>query len=383
MSQSDIHLHLFIRIREGGAEMDGNSELPLYKLFIHPNDLLELKRDIWCDDPVPAQLTIDGKKYLIDINYRGSHIRDFLKKSYEVTFYKPAKFKGSKQVHLNAEFKDPSLIRNKLSFDFFTEIGCLAPQSRHVFLTLNGKAEGVYLEIESVDENFLKRRNLADGTIFYAVDGDANFSLMSDLDKETKKSLELGYERKWGTLEDDFYLQELIFKINTIPRSEFEKEIRKHINVEKYFKWIAGVIFTQNYDGFVHNYALYRNRDTGLFEVIPWDYDATWGRDVNGKIMDADYVPIEGFNTLTARLLDVDTFRSQYRELLKEVMEYQFSVEVLYPKVEKLYQLVRPHYLKDPYKKDKITDFDKEPGLIARFIEERRKYLKNRLHRLE
>ena len=33
-----------------------------------------------------------------------------------------------------------------------------------------------------------------------------------------------------------------------------------------------------NNDGFTHNYALYRNSETGLFEIIPWDYDATWGR---------------------------------------------------------------------------------------------------------
>jgi spore coat protein H len=363
--------------------MDENTQLPLYKFFINPIDLRELKRDIWIDDPIPVQLTAEGKKLEIDLSYRGSHIRKFLKKSYQISFYKPKTFKGVKQVHLNAEFKDPSLIRNKLSFDFFSDIGNLAPQSQHVCLTLNGKAEGVYLEIESVDENFLKRRNLPNGSIFYAVDGDANFSLMSDLDKETKKSLELGYERKWGVASDDYYLQELIFKINTISRADFEKEIPKYINVEKYLRWIAGIIFTANYDGFVHNYALYRNGDTGLFEVIPWDYDATWGRDVNGKIMEADYVPIEGFNTLTARLLDVPNFRKQYRNLLEDIMNHHFTLEYMNPKVEKLLQLIRPYVLLDPYKKEQIEDFDKELVIISEFIEERRNYLKRKLHKLE
>jgi spore coat protein H len=383
LSKSDKRLMYFIRIKEEGYKMDETANLPQYKLFINPIDLKELKRDIWIDDPVPAQLKVEGKRLEIDLSYRGSHIRDYTKKSYQISFYKPKKFKGSNTVHLNAEYSDPSLIRNKLSFDFFSDIGTLAPQTRHIFLTLNGKAEGVYLELESVDENFLKRRNLPNGAIFYAVDGDANFSLKSDLDKETKKSLTLGYKRKYGVESDDYYLQDLIYKINTIPRADFEKEIPKLIDVDKYLKWIAGVIFTSNYDGFVHNYSLYRNGDTGLFEVIPWDYDATWGRDLNGKIMEVDYVPIQGFNTLTARLLDVETFRKQYRSLLEEIMNYQFTVEYMIPKVETLLQTIRPYVLLDPYKKQQVENFDKELALISTYIEERKKYLKRKLHKLD
>ena len=105
--------------------------------------------------------------------------------------------------------------------------------------------------------------NYQKGPIFYAVDGDANFSLMSDLDKEVKKSLEFGYEIKYGTKQDEYNLQEMIIKINTISQEEFENEIIKYINVDKYLRWLAGVVFTQNFDGFVHNYALYRNGKQG------------------------------------------------------------------------------------------------------------------------
>ncbi|CRK82719.1 CotH kinase family protein [Neobacillus massiliamazoniensis] len=363
--------------------MDETVNLPLYKLFVNPYDLRELKRDIWIDDPIPAQLKVEGKKLEVDISYRGSHIRDYHKKSYQINYYKPKKFKGSKLVHLNSEFRDPSLIRNKLSFDFFTDIGVISPNARHVFLTLNGKAEGVYLEIESVDEDFLKRRNLPDGAIFYAVDGDANFSLISDLDKEIKKSLELGYEIKIGTEKDHSHLEDFIYKINTTTRAEFEKEIIKYLNVDQYLRWMAGVIFTSNYDGFVHNYALYRNGETEQFGIIPWDYDATWGRDVNGKYMEAGYVPIDGYNTLTARLLDVDNYRKQYRSILEDNLSHKFTVEYMTPKIEHLLQSIRPFVLKDPYKKGKIDDFDKEITVMLEYIEDRREYLQRKLYKLD
>jgi spore coat protein H len=358
-------------------------EIPEYQLFIHPSVVSELRKDIWMDDPVSAKLTINKKKYAIDIAYRGSHIRDLRKKSYQLSFYKPSTHRNAKEVHLNAEFMDPSLLRNKLSFDFFNEIGCLSPESRFVFMKLNGKNEGVYLEIESVDEFFLANRQLPKGSLFYAVDGDANFSLMSNLDKEVKKSLNLGYEQKYGTDQDDEQLQEMIIKINTIPRAEFENEIVKYVNVDKYLRWLAGVIFTQNFDGFVHNYALYRNGETGLFEVIPWDYDATWGRDVNGEIMREDYLRIEGFNTLTARILDVKVFRTQYKNLLEEILNRKFNVDYMKPKIQAMHDLIRPYVQKDPYEKDNMDIFDKEPDFIATYIEARGNYIRSQLDTLD
>ncbi|MBO0588842.1 CotH kinase family protein [Sporosarcina sp. E16_8] len=358
-------------------------KLPEYQLFIHPSAVSELRKDIWVEDPVAAKLTINKNKYAVDIAYRGSHIRDLRKKSYQLSFSKPSTYRNAKEVHLNAEFKDPSLLRNKLSFDFFNEIGCLAPNCRFVFLKLNGKDEGLYLELESVDEHFLVNRHLPEGPLYYAVDGDANFSLMSDLGKEVKKSLKLGYEQKYGPAQADEQLQDLIMNINTIPREEFEHEIVKCVNVDKYLRWLAGVICTQNFDGFVHNYALYQNGDTGLFEIIPWDYDATWGRDVDGESMRADYLRIEGFNTLTARILDVKTFRTQYKNLLEEILTSKFNVDYMQPKIQAMHNLIRPYVQRDPYEKDNIDVFDKEPDFILNYIEARGNYITSQLDALD
>ncbi|MFD2443752.1 CotH kinase family protein [Bacillus sp. CGMCC 1.16607] len=362
--------------------MSEQSQLPTYQVFIHPNDYKELRSDIWCEDPVAGYLKMNKKKWDIDIVYRGSHTRKFKKKSFHIAFFQPKLFLGAKEIHLNAEYKDPSLMRNKLSFDFFRSIGVLAPESRHVILNINGKTEGVYLQIESVDENFFQKRNYPLGAIFYAVDGDANFSLLSDLDNDVKESLDLGYEMKVGNQEDLGHLQELIYKINTLSRVEFEENIHKYVNVNQYLRWLAGVIFTQNYDGFVHNYSLIRNASTGQFEVSPWDYDGTWGRDVNGKVMEYDYVRIEGFNTLTARILDIPSFRMEYRSLLESILESEYTVERLQPQIMNLYHSLRPYILKDPYKQQQLSQFDQEPEFILDFIKERSKYIYEKLRDL-
>lgn len=353
--------------------------IPQYYIYIHPIDLKELKSDLWNDEPVPASFKNGKKKYDIDLAFRGSHIRKFKKASYHIAYYKPKIFAGVHEIHLNAEFKDPSLMRNKLSMDFFSEIGMLSPASQHVQIFINGQNEGIYLQLESVDEYFLKKRNLPNGAIFYAVDDDANFSLISPIDKQTKKELDSGYERKVGNANDSLKLANFIFQLNTTSRLEFESTIPRFLNIDQYFRWLAGVVCTQNYDGFVHNYALYHNSESNLFEIIPWDYDATWGRDIHGEVMEYDYVRAEGFNTLTARLLDVPSFRQLYGSILKSILAEQFTVEYMSPKIEKLHHSLRPLVAQDPYIKSKITVFDNEPDFIYQFIKDRNRFLLEKL----
>lgn len=356
-------------------------DLPSYSMFVNPNDLKELRNDIWCEDPVKAKLKMDGKQHTVKLLYRGSHIRKFKKKSYQIVFSQV--FDGVKELHFNAEYMDKSLMRNKLSLDFFSSIGTLSPASRHIELNVNGKHQGVYLQLESVDKYFLKRRHLPAGQIFYAEDDDANFSLISPFDDEAKEGFDAGYSMKVGDGEGTEYLSDFIYRINTIPRAEFGDKITKHISVDKYLCWLAGVVCTQNYDGFIHNYALYRNRSTGLFEVIPWDYDATWGRDINGHKMDYDYVPISGYNTLTARILDVPAFRRQYKQLMKAILGHQFTPEYMEPEITAMHSLLRPHLAKDPYISNELEKFDREPEVIMAHIKNRNRYLSSHLRDLD
>ena len=186
------------------------------------------------------------------------------------------KFFGARKIHLNAEYRDPSLIRNKLSLDFFQDLGVLSPDSQHINLFRNGEIKGVYLQLESVDDLFLKKRGLPSGPIYYAINNDANFSLSRDADKP-KESLLSGYLQATGKPSDDNFLHHLITMINSTPQTEFLNKISQHLNMDKYILWLIGAICTMNNDGFTHNYALYRNSDTCMFEVVPWDYDATLG----------------------------------------------------------------------------------------------------------
>nr|WP_310197812.1 CotH kinase family protein [Neobacillus niacini] len=349
-----------------------------YEIFINPKWLQKLEDDIWEDEQVPAILKIGKNRYKIWLKYRGNVIRKKKKKSYNIIFQNPYLFDGAHEIHLNAEYDDISLSRNKLSLDFFDRIGVISPHSKHVLLYMNGFCKGIYLELESFDQHLLKKRNLADGPIIYATNYFANFSLLSP-ENELKTSLDEGYTIKYGEEKDLTLLENFIEMINTCSNKEFAKEVSKILDIEKYLRWLAGVVCTQNFDGFIHNYALYRNSETNLFEITPWDYDGTWGRDLHGRKLEYDFVPISGYNTLTGRLLHINPFRTKYKEILSSILENDFNLETLEPIIEKQLETLKPFIRIDPYIKMNEEHFEKEKNVFLRFIKKRNNYLKKEM----
>lgn len=369
-------------IRNKGGEYMSES-VPSYVLTIDEDELNILRKNLLNDYAAPSRLMIDNIDYKIRLGYRGAYTRKFRKRSYIVHFKNSKNILEARAIHLNAEYKDPSIIRNKLSLDFFKDLGVLSPDTKHINFFRNETFRGIYLQLESVDDLFLKKRGLPSGSIYYATSNDANFSF--ERDGRRKRSLLSGLQLANGVPSDNQYLIDFLNVINTAPPKNFPYIIQNYINIEKYFGWLAGAVCTMNNDGFNHNYSLYRNSKSGLFEIMPWDYDATWGRKISGGIMDHKYVPIEGKpgNLLKDRLLEITDFRKVYKDKLEEILETKYTVNYLEDKIATLHELIRPHYLMDPYINDNIDIFDYEPEMIMQFIHNRNHYLKMSLKSLD
>ncbi|PFA66498.1 spore coat protein [Bacillus sp. AFS015802] len=347
--------------------------LPSFDLQLDHDDIRKLERDVWSNSSVPAELKINDTLYDINIRYRGSYTRGLEKKSYQIEFVNSPEWDGSTEIHLNAESFDPSHFRNKLSLDFMGELGIHTPDSQHVFLTQDGIPLGLYLQLESVDEMYLKKRDLPPGTIYYAVNDQADFSV------KRKRGLTSGYQRKLGNMQDDHHLIHFIRSINA--PATFQHEIHRLLDIENYLRWLAGAVCTMNNDGFTHNYALYLNRSDQRFSIIPWDYDATFGRRVNGDVMEWDYVPITGKakNKLTTQLMKRSGFRRLYKDILGDILDTKFTVKYFEEKVMNFHSSLRPYVLMDPHFKDNIDVYDKEPSYIFQFIEDRSAFLRREL----
>lgn len=343
-------------------------ELPAVHLVIRSDQWATLEHNVWSDKFVDATLIDSGKPEPVLLRYRGGHTREYPKKSYEMV-------RAGRSLHYNAEYDDPSMIRNSLSFRFFRSMGVPAPRTRHCLLYINGRHRGVYLEIEAVDRRFFRRRGLSCQSIVYAVNENADFSLTNSSTGNRKPSLFAGYELKSGTEADRDRLIRFIASINRLPPSKRMPYLRANLDIENYLRWLAGAVFTGNYDGFDQNYALYRSRTERVYRIVPWDYEGTWGRNCFGKPCGSNLVRVAGYNRLTRLLLASKPVRKRYKQILQMGLAGPFTPARLYPAIERLHGSIAAAISRDTERQWPLSVFKDEPRFIRAYIAERRKHI--------
>lgn len=346
--------------------------LPLYRIIIKDKDYEQLKSNIWSDRFVPAQLVSGGTKIPIRIRYRGGHTRVYPKKSYEI---KTSHY----TYHFNAEYDDPSLIRNALSFQFFNSIHVPSPTTRHCLLNLNDEDLGVYLNIEAVKTPFFRKRGIPVRSIIYAVNDSADFT-----DKRASgKSPFSGYNLIKGSSRDRIKLTNFVQQLQIKEGPALQQYLRKHLNIENYLRWLCGAVLTGNYDGFNQNYTLFEHRARRKYHMIPWDYEGTWGRNCYGKLIDSNLVRIQGYNKLTEKVLSFRAHRLRYKALLSGFLDSVFTVKRQLPIVNKMHSEIAEHIYKDTNHKWSNKEFDGEPNTIRNYIDRRRQDIINQLSDLD
>ena len=65
------------------------------------------------------------------------------------------KLLGMKKNNLNDNYKDPSYMRERLSYDMMRFLNVPSPRLSYVGLYINGALHGFYTPVEQVDSEFL------------------------------------------------------------------------------------------------------------------------------------------------------------------------------------------------------------------------------------
>ncbi|WP_337099652.1 CotH kinase family protein [Paenibacillus sp. YIM B09110] len=347
--------------------------LTVRSITMNESDLYELRRDGWSRSFKQAKLQIGDKVHTAQIGLRGGHTRNYPKKSFEI------RVDDGMTYHWNAEYDDPSMIRNALSFAFFNQIHVPAPKTKPIWVTINGVQEGVYLEIEAVNSHFFEKRDIGFRSLIYAVHDHADFGLIEPDSKQRKPSLFGGYELVMDAGDTKKRLVSFIRNLNQLSGHELFEYLNRRLDIKQYLRWLAGAVLTGNYDGFDQNYALYETRTSKRYRIIPWDYEGTWGRNCYGKVCGNNLVRLQGYNTLTDTLFTFEGCRRSYGAIMKRLLDEQFTHEKLDPLIEKMHQRLTHAIRSDYTRKASYDSFLSEPEFIRDYIDDRREMLREAL----
>jgi spore coat protein CotH len=278
--------------------------------------------------PCSATLTLPGQAepgptHHAGLKIRGASSQAYDKKSFSLKLDRAAGFLGlppNREWVLNAAFVDCSMMRHKLAYDLFRALGTTvapryAPASRFIEVELNGKYHGLYLLMQPVDDLLAHLpppdpKDTTPAAIYKAVDHSANFAQPGHE----------GYEQRlpdpaktptWGPLEE---LNQFVSRSSDAAFRDPANGIASRLDLANAIDFHLLVLVTSNLDGITKNYNLVRRAATTVdpkprFAFIPWDYDATFGRNWDGSRVGAgEWLS----NRLFDRLLDDPEIRARY-----------------------------------------------------------------------
>ncbi len=389
------------------------------KAIVDKADYQNMVRNFWLKEDIDAQLEVDGVLHKKgEIAFRGTTSLNYPKKGVKVKFKKKNMYQGKvKRIDLSAGYVDKSLIRERLSFDLFGQTGVTASTAWHVdFFIVSKEGEllerGLYTGIEHIDKYFFRNRNREVGSLYKADGGAVNgefwgavlnpqpdhvLKILYDK-KETKKVVATGMTAgilqsifSWERIEiadadeEDFSdLDAFIRAIHSWDSHSIAQHLDEWLDVDSYLDWLAVNTLLQSNDTCHKNYYLHNRMEDDKWEIMPWDYDLTWGRNWNdycGGLCDdlSEGTSIKGTaqmaNHLCRRTLNNSTCFERLRAKLAGMLGSIFTEERLFTKIDGYYAEITELAHQDARKWPTNAQFDHERDRLKDWIRRRRRFL--------
>ena len=312
-----------------------DSEMAIIEITVDPEDLIWIYENIESDSFHLATIHfqngyIDEIIDSVGFRLRGNTSRNAQKKSFKLDFnhfISGRDFYDVEKINLNGEHNDPSIVRSKLCWDFYQEIGVPSTRASHTKVFINGEYYGLYISIEHIDDTFLKRNYENDSGNLWKCIWPADLTYRGDNPEDYYPYYDdtRPYELKTNEEEYDYSkLARLIRIIDQAPDS-----LEMVLSIKETLQYFAVNILTGSWDDYRflrNNFYLYHNPSDDLIHWIPYDYDNSFSVDWFdidwSSINPYDYAVIDGDGR---PLTDYLFSHVRYKNLFTHFLEFYIN----------------------------------------------------------
>lgn len=357
------------------------------ELWLHESDWAKLKATFQENTYYPADMTWNGITVRnVGIRSRGLGSRREQKPGLRVDFDRYSdgqQFLGLKSFVLDNLSQDFSGIKETVAMRFFTRIGIPAPRETHTRLYVNGRYEGLYALVESVDKTMMGRvfgsinGNIQnDGYLFeynYVLGSPWRFDHLGAALAPYKLRFDIKTNEShaesliWGPIE------ELVRLVNDTSSTTFEQTINPRLDLTAFVRYIAAQNFIAQDDGFngyagMNNFYFYRLEDSTNHVFIAWDEDVAFLSPEFGITTRLDE------NVLTRKTLELPAYRSQYFSVLSEAASS--AAGWMRQEMQRQLDLINQAMLEDPQKPYTNAEYNAERERMLAFPDARITYVR-------
>ena len=312
-----------------------DSEMAIIEITVDPEDLIWIYENVDSDSFHLATIHfqngyIDEIIDSVGFRLRGNTSRNAQKKSFKLDFnhfISGRDFYDVEKINLNGEHNDPSIVRSKLCWDFYQEIGVPSTRASHTKVFINGEYYGLYISVEHIDDTFLKRNYEDDSGNLWKCIWPADLTYRGDNPEDYYPYYDdtRPYELKTNEEEYDYSkLARLIRIINQVPDS-----LELVLSIKETLQYFAVNILTGSWDDYRflrNNFYLYHNPSDDLIHWIPYDYDNSFSVDWFdidwSSINPYDYAVIDGDGR---PLTDYLFSHVRYKNLFTHFLEFYIN----------------------------------------------------------
>jgi spore coat protein H len=265
---------------------------------------------------------------------------------------KDQRFYGFKQLNLNNNFDDKSLMREKVAGDLFREFGIPAAKSAYYEIYINYQGEsqyfGLYTVVEEVDNTVIKTQFAnGDGNLYKPEGNAASFALgkynTTDFYKKTNESTS-----DWTDVKALY--DALHSELRSADAKAWRVLLESKLNMDLYIRWLAANTLMQNWDTYgkmTHNYYLYNDPSTSKLVWIPWDNNEALQEGKMGGGIALNLIGVSSEWPLISFIASDETYYALYKQYVREFASSVFEPSMMYAKYDYYDSLIRGSAIKE------------------------------------
>ncbi len=329
------------------------------------------------------------------VKFRGGMSSRYEKHSYAITLWKKKSIDGlpeAKKWILNSSYIDKSFMRHKLSFDLWRQMNPenKSPLCTYVNVYENDTYQGLYVLMQRMDKRSLlidindpKSFIFKEPPLFFPREDTPNRDSMY---LATQKFPKLKKGDASAQLKE---LETLIFEGDD---ETFKNNIFKLLDIDNLIDWQLILMLTNNGDGQLKNYFIYKQNTATPMKFALWDYDHSFGRDGDNEPNMLARIIDEKRTRLFERLMELnpngfnEKISARWGELRKKV----FTNENLSQLIAENDKIIGAHIakntdlwsIKSKWYFDE-SDYTAELNLIKEYVSRRLKQLDKRFNHKE
>ncbi len=256
------------------------------------------------------------------------------------------RFYGFKQLNLNNNYDDASLMREKIGADLFREFGLVASQTAFCVVYINNGSGpqyyGVYALVEEVDDTVLESQFDEYSGNLYKPDGNAAtfaYGAYNSYEMQKKTNEELN---------DYSDVQSLYDIINDDERTSnteaWKSSLENVLNINGFLKWLAANTVIQNWDTYgrmSHNYYLYNNPESGKLTWIPWDNNEAFQYGKQGGALSLSLNEVGAGWPLISYIINDAVYKQTYETYLQQFIDEVFNPDKMIATYDSYYELLK------------------------------------------